>query len=31
MSRSSFLRDSAKKLADSGYSLSLRVLGSVGV
>jgi Fe-S-cluster-containing dehydrogenase component len=29
MSRSAFLRDSAKTLADQGYALSLRVLGSV--
>jgi molybdopterin-containing oxidoreductase family iron-sulfur binding subunit len=28
MSRSSFIRDSAKKLADRGYALSLRVLGA---
>jgi hypothetical protein len=31
VSRSAFLRDSAKALADRGYALSLRVLGSVGV
>jgi hypothetical protein len=29
MSRSAFLRDGSKKLADKGYALSLRVLGSI--
>jgi hypothetical protein len=30
MSRSAFLRDSAKKAADHGYALSLRVLTGMG-
>ena len=31
VTRSAFIRDSARKLADRGYALSLRVLGAISV